>query len=74
MPPTYKSLQTNTNSARDALSLTQIPKASFTLTVNITVSVNDTFDLFDILGKQNHKAALNTFLNCMKKLGHWPYV
>ena len=41
---------------------------SFTRTVNITVFVSGAFDHFNIMGEQDHRTALNLFLNGAKKL------
>ena len=41
-------------------------KGSFTLIVNVTVFVSDAFDLFNVVGKQHHRIALNPFLNDTK--------
>ena len=38
-------------------------KGSFTRTVNITVFMSGTFDLFDVVCKQLHIATLNLFLS-----------
>ena len=39
---------------------------AFTRTVNVTVSVSDIFDLFDVMCKQQHRITLNQFLNGTK--------
>ena len=41
-------------------------KGSFTRPVNVTASVNSTFDLFDLMCKKHHRTALNPFLNGTK--------
>ena len=41
-------------------------KGSFTRTVNITLFVSDTFNLFDGMCKWHHKTVLNPFLNGIK--------
>ena len=38
----------------------------FTHTVQVTVFMSGTFDLFDIMCKQHHRTALNPFLNGTK--------
>ena len=42
-------------------------KGLFTRTVNVTVFVSGTFDLFDVTCKQHHRIAFNPFLNGTKK-------
>ena len=42
--------------------------ASFTRTVNVTVFVSGTFDVFDVACKQHHRTALNLFYRPQKKL------
>ena len=41
-------------------------KGSFTRTVNVTVFVSGTFDLFNVMCKRYHRAALNPVLNGTK--------
>ena len=47
---------------------------SFTHTVNVTVFVSGTFDLFDVMCKQQNRTALNPFLNGVKKVTLMVYV
>ena len=41
-------------------------KRLFTCTVNVTVFVSGTFDLFNVTCKEHNRSALNTFQNVMK--------
>ena len=43
-----------------------LAKDSFTRTLDVTVFVSGTFDLFDVMCKQHQKAALDPFLNGTK--------
>ena len=42
-------------------------KGLFTRRVNVTIFGCSTFDLFDVMSKQHHGSALNSFLNGTKK-------
>ena len=41
-------------------------KSSFTCTLNVTIVVSDTFDVFDVDCKQYNRTALDKFLNSTK--------
>ena len=41
-------------------------EGSFTHTINVTVLVSSTFDLFDVMCKQHNRTALNPFFNDTK--------
>ena len=41
----------------------------FTRTINVTIFVGGTFDLFDVMYKQHNKSVLNPFLNGTKNDG-----
>ena len=40
----------------------------FTRTINVTIFVGGTFDLFDVMYKQHNKSVLNPFLNGTKTM------
>ena len=40
----------------------------FTGTINVTIFVSGTFDLFDVMYKQHNKSVLNPFLNGTKTM------
>ena len=56
------------NSAIKALSkhLSKLGKGLFTHTVIVAVFVSGAFDVFDVVCKQHHMTALNTFLNSVE--------
>ena len=46
---------------KEYFSKTVLSKGSFTNTINVTVFVSGTFDLFDVMYKQHHMIVLNPF-------------
>ena len=62
----FTSKQRNILALASALDYWTNFKGSFICTVNLSVFVSGTFDIFDVAGKQQHSTALNPFLNGTK--------